>query len=88
MAIKKIIDSLFNNPIENKLLTCQPNEPIPIVELRVETTQPAFSNQVQAKQFNNLKSDIPELLFINTPNQTKVKALLQQQKHNNIKDSS
>lgn len=81
-------DSCVNKPIDIKLFTCQPNEPIPIVELSVDTVIPAFSKYDHFTLLINLKSEIPEFLSINKPNQIKVKALLQQQNVKSIIDSS
>lgn len=66
---------------------CQPNEPGIIVELKIDTSSPLFSKIDKHEFFNNLKSEIPLFLSIILPNQTKTKALLQQQNANNNKDS-
>lgn len=73
----------------NSVLTCQLNTPGIIVKFANEINKPICSSHDNVKKPPiTLKSEIPLNRFITAPNQINVKALLQQQKINKIKDSS
>lgn len=78
-----------SSPFKKRLLTCQLKAPGRIVKLATEVAIPACSTQaIRGWPAINLKSESPLFLSISTPNQTKVIALLQQQKMSSIAPSS
>lgn len=72
----------------NRPFTCQQKIPGNTVKLQMISTKKACSNHArETEPAKTLKSERPENLRINTPNNTKAIALLQQQKVNSANDS-